>query len=343
MYARLRRSLFRLEPEHAHALTLRLLALAGALPPLRAVLRALFADEDPRHGVHAFGLDFPNPLGLAAGYDKDGRALAGLACLGFGHLEIGTVTPQPQPGNPRPRLFRLVEDEALINRMGFPNAGAAPLLQRLLLRRPAGVILGVNIGKAAATPLERAVEDYRSLVQTFAPVADYLAVNVSSPNTVGLRRLQARDELERLLGELASTRGRLADARGRRVPLLVKLAPDLTQAELEDAVAAVEGAGIEGVVATNTTVAREGLRSARRAEAGGLSGAPLRARSTEVVRQVARLTRGRLAIIGAGGVFTARDVKEKMEAGACLVQVYTGLVYRGPGLAREILRGLPGR
>jgi len=341
MYPSFRRLLFRLEPEQAHRLTLRLLALAGALPPVRSVLRGLFAVEDAGLRVRAFGLDFPNPLGLAAGYDKDGRGMVGLACLGFGHLELGTVTPGPQAGNPRPRLFRLVEDEALINRMGFPNAGAGPLLKRLARRRPPGVILGVNIGKAASTPLERAVEDYRNLVRSFAPVADYLAVNVSSPNTVGLRQLQARHHLERLLGDLVAERDRLTRTIGRRVPMLVKLAPDLSVAEVEDAVAAIEGAGIEGVIATNTTLARDGLRSPQRAEDGGLSGVPLRARSTEVIRHVSRLTGGRLAIVGVGGVFGARDVQEKLEAGACLVQIYTGLVYRGPRLAREILRSLP--
>jgi len=340
MYTSLRRFLFRLDPERAHGLTLQLLALAGALAPVRALLRDLFCVDDPRLRVQALGLEFANPLGLAAGYDKDGRGIAGLACLGFGHLELGTVTPQAQPGNPRPRVFRLVEDEGLINRMGFPNAGAGPLLKRLARRRPRGVILGVNLGKAASTPLERAVEDYRSLLRTFAPVADYLVVNVSSPNTVGLRRLQARDLLEGLLGDLAAERARLAQSGGRRVPLLVKLAPDLSEGEVEDAVAAIEGAGLEGVIATNTTLARQGLRSSTRKESGGLSGAPLRARSTEVIRQVARLTRGRLSIIGAGGVFAARDAQEKLDAGACLVQVYTGLVYRGPGLARDLLRGL---
>ncbi len=341
MYATIRRLLFRIDPERVHSLTLQLLALAGALPPLRALLRALFSVETPRLHVQALGLDFPNPLGLAAGYDKDGRAIHGLACLGFGHIELGTVTPQAQPGNPRPRIFRLVEDEAIINRMGFPNAGAAPLLRRLRQPRPRGAILGVNIGKAASTPLERAADDYHQLLRSFAPVADYLAVNVSSPNTVGLRRLQARDRLEDLLKDLADERGLLAGHIGRQVPLLVKLAPDLSDAELEDAVGAALVAGIEGIIATNTTLARDGLRSAARAEGGGLSGTPLRARSTEVIRQAARLAGGHLAIIGAGGVFGVRDVQEKRDAGACLVQVYTGLVYRGPGLVREILKALP--
>jgi dihydroorotate dehydrogenase len=340
VYGRIRPLLFRLDPEDAHSLTLHLLALSGALPPVRAILRGLFRWTDPSLRTRAFGLDFPNPVGMAAGYDKDGRGLSGLACLGFGHLELGTVTPKAQPGNPRPRIFRLPEDKGLINRMGFPNEGAEPLLRRLQRGRPKDVVIGVNIGKGADTPLEAAAEDYLSLMRSFYADTDYLAVNVSSPNTLGLRRLQARQALELLLGAVAAERAQLQATSGRRVPVLVKLAPDLSNAELEDAVGAIQGAGLEGVIATNTTLDRTGLISVHRDETGGLSGVPLRRHSTEIIRAIARITGGRLAIVGAGGIFCAEDAREKLDAGASLIQVYTGLVYRGPGLVREILQGL---
>lgn len=339
-YGWLRRLLFRLDAERAHNLTLRLLALAGCLPPVRAALRRVFTVPDRALKVSAFGIDFDNPIGLAAGYDKQGIAMHGLACLGFGHLELGTVTPMPQAGNPRPRIFRLPEDAALINRMGFPNAGAADLLRRLRRSRPEGVVVGVNIGKGADTPLGRAREDYLVLLRAFYPVSDYLAVNVSSPNTIGLRRLQARAHLSALLEELLAARDELAAATARRVPLLVKLAPDLTTQELADAVGAIIEVGLDGVIASNTTVARDGLHSPRGRETGGLSGAPLRERATQSVREIHRLSGGSLPIIGVGGVDDPASAREKLEAGASLVQMYTGLVYRGPGLVREILKGL---
>lgn len=340
IYQRLRPLLFRLDPERAHALTLRLLAAAGGLAPLRAWLRRVFCLEDPGLSVEAFGLKFPNPLGLAAGYDKDGAALAGLACLGFGHVELGTVTPRPQAGNPRPRLFRLPEDEGLVNRMGFPNAGGEALLRRLGRGRAEGVRVGVNIGKGVETPLERAVEDYLTLLRLFHGSCDYLAINVSSPNTLGLRRLQARNQLEALLRALADERLQLAANSGSRIPMLVKLAPDLEDDELADAIEAIIRSGMDGVIATNTTVTRRGLLSPRGGETGGLSGRPLRARSTEVVRRIVSLSEGRLPVVGVGGVFGPEEAREKLDAGAVLVQVYTGLVYRGPGLAREVLKGL---
>ncbi len=338
IYRSVRRLLFRLDAEDAHQLTLRLLQLAGSIPGIPGVLRSQFCLDRPALRVRAFGLDFSNPIGLAAGYDKDGGALRGLACLGFGHLELGTVTPTAQPGNPRPRIFRLPDDQALINRMGFPNRGADVLARRLRLHKPKGVIVGVNIGKGKATPIEAAAEDYVLLLRQFAPVADYLAVNISSPNTIGLRRLQGREFLEGLLSALAGARSEASPH--HRPPVLVKLAPDLTDGELEDAVGAIQSAGMDGVIATNTTVARPPLGSPHREEQGGLSGVPLRARSTEVIRRIHSLTRGGLPIVAAGGVFEAKDACEKLDAGACLVQVYTGLVYRGPRLARMILGGL---
>lgn len=339
MYPLLRSLLFRLPPERAHGLILQLLRLAGALPPVRALLRAAYRVPEARP-VQAFGLTFPNAVGLAAGYDKDGTGWRGLACLGFGHLEVGTVTPQPQPGNPGPRLFRLPEDRALINRMGFPSRGARYVMGRLGGSRPNGMILGVNLGKQKQTPLEQAAEDYEELISAMAGKADYLVVNVSSPNTPDLRRLQTRDYLEGLLDRLNRRRNTEQERLGRRLPLLVKLAPDLTDAELDDALQALLTTSMDGVIATNTTIARPTLRNACREETGGLSGAPLTDPSTEMVRKVHQRTGGNLPIIGVGGIAGADDVRAKLDAGATLVQLYTGLIYQGPSLVKRILRGL---
>ncbi len=365
MYPLFRSLLFRLDPEAAHTLTLYAIRFSGMIPPASWLIRQFFAA--PPHPVTAFGLTFPNPVGLAAGYDKDGLGWRGLACLGFGHIEIGTVTPRPQPGNPKPRLFRLIPERGVINRMGFPGRGADFVAERLKVEEPALSlskgskvkvgnstldpvpstvnrqplpILGVNIGKNKDTPLEAAASDYVSLVQTFAPLADYLAVNVSSPNTVGLRRLQARDALAALLAEVAGERQAQADRLGRGVPVLVKLAPDLTDAELDDALDAISSAGMDGVIATNTTISREELRSPLAVETGGLSGAPLRAMSTAMVRKIYQRTQGHLPIIGVGGIASAADAREKLDAGAALVQLYTGLIYSGPAVVKQIVRGL---
>lgn len=338
MYALFRPWLFRLEPERAHALTIRALQLVQGLPPLQALLRASF--RAPQQPVEAFGLRFSNPVGLAAGYDKDGLAWRGLACLGFGHIEVGTVTLRPQPGNPRPRVFRLPTDQALINRMGFPGLGADPVKKNLAKPRPAGLVLGVNIGKNKDTPLEEAGEEYRVLLRQFAGLADYLAVNVSSPNTVGLRRLQERAALEELLNGLHAERLIEAARLGKRLPLLVKLAPDLSEAELEDALGVIQDKQMDGVIATNTTLSREGLQSSAALEIGGLSGAPLTRCSLEFVQRIRRLSGGNLPVIGVGGVMNGSDAQAMLEAGASLVQVYTGLVYRGPGLVKSILRSL---
>lgn len=329
MYALLRPLIFRLDPERAHHLTLRLLQVTGALPPAAwAIARLLQAPDRP---VSAFGLSFRNPVGLAAGYDKDGLAWRGLAALGFGHVEVGTVTPLPQPGNPKPRVFRLVEDQAVINRLGFPGRGADFLAARLRGPRPAGLVLGVNIGKNKDTPNEEAAQDYLSLLATFAPLADYLVVNVSSPNTVGLRRLQARDALEGLLGEIAAAR-----AAHRPVPLLVKLAPDLDDAELDDAIGAILASRMDGIIAANTTVARQALKSAQAGESGGLSGRPLAALSQAILEKTVARMDGALPVISVGGIMTPEDATRRLDAGAVLVQLYTGLVYAGPGLVREI-------
>lgn len=344
MYPFFRTLLFRLDPERAHIISLNLIRLAGALPPVRAFLRAWYAA--PAKPVQVFGLTFPNPVGLAAGYDKDGLGWRGLASLGFGHIEVGTVTMNAQPGNPRPRLFRLPHERALINRMGFPGKGADFVKRRLSGPHPERVVLGVNLGKNKDTPLADAADDYLGLLQVFAPLADYLAVNVSSPNTVGLRRLQARQALEKLLNQLARKRQELDAILGRRVPLLVKLSPDLSDVELDDALDVISFTGMDGVIVTNTTVSREGFRSPVASnspsaqETGGLSGAPLRERSTRMIRYTSRRTGGRLPIVGVGGVMNSADAKQKLDAGASLVQVYTGLVYYGPGLVKRILSGL---
>jgi dihydroorotate dehydrogenase len=339
-YLVFRRILFLLYPEGVHQWTLKMLALAGALPPIQALLRQTFSHFAPSLSVNAFGLEFPNPIGLAAGYDKDGLAMHGLACLGFGHLELGTVTPHPQKGNPRPRIFRLPEDQALINRMGFPNAGAEALLHRLKRRPPLGILVGINIGKGAATPLEEAEQDYISLMRSFYPHADYLAVNVSSPNTIGLRRLQAKAYLEKLLTSLTAERKRFQSSTGRFVPLLIKLAPDLADKELEDAIHVISTSEFDGVIATNTTIARQGLKSPRQSEVGGLSGFPLRERAKEVVSRIHQLTEGKLSIIGVGGIFGPEDARALLDAGASLIQIYTGMVYRGPGLVKMLLKEL---
>ena len=339
MYARLRPFLFRLDPERAHALILATMRLAGQFAPVRLWLRSCFAV--PEKQVQAFGLTFRNPVGLAAGYDKDGLAWRGLACLGFGHIEVGTVTLHTQRGNPPPRLFRLPEDRSLINRLGFPSRGADFVQKQLCQqRRPPGLILGVNLGKNRDTPLEEAAGDYLCLMERFASLADYLAINVSSPNTVGLRRLQARQALEALLGALSSRREQLPGIGERSIPLLVKLAPDLEQAELDDALEAIMNTGMDGVIATNTTIERSMLSSPRAAEAGGLSGATLTERSTQVIKQIYRYTGGRLPTIGVGGVMGPEDARQKLDAGATLVQVYTGLVYEGPGLVKRIVAGI---
>jgi dihydroorotate dehydrogenase len=338
MYTFCRDVLFRLEAERAHNITLALIGAAGRLPPLAALLRRLF--QAPRLPVSAFGLEFANPLGLAAGYDKDATAWQGLACLGFGHIEVGTITPRPQPGNPHPRLYRLPDDQALINRMGFPGRGADYAAGQLKRRRPPGLVLGANLGKNKNTPLEEAAQDYLALLPVFAPLVDYLAINVSSPNTAGLRRLQARQALEALLGQLAQQRQHEVSRLGRAVPMLVKLSPDLAEAELDDALGAILDCRMEGVIATNTTIDRPALRSPAAGETGGLSGAPLRERSTAMIRAIVQRTQGKLPVIGAGGVLTPADAQEKLEAGATLVQVYTGLVYSGPGLVKQTLRHL---
>ena len=357
LYPPVRSMLFKLQPETAHHLTLQAIRLAGILLPVRWILQGIFSA--PRKPVEVFGLTFKNPVGLAAGYDKDGIAIPGLAALGFGHIEIGTVTPRPQPGNPKPRVFRLIEDEAVINRMGFPSQGTEfmqlqlnPALARGLWESVTGFpmnkakkatpqrnfILGVNLGKNKDTPNEQAAYDYLALLQNFAPLADYLAINVSSPNTVGLRSLQGRDALQGLLTQIRYQRDIEQTRLKKRLPVLVKLAPDLSEKELEEAIGVIIDTGMDGVIATNTTLGRDGLQSALRAETGGLSGRPLTRMSDEVLERVVKLVAGRIPVVGVGGVMGPDDARRKLDLGASLVQVYTGMIYAGPGLVKDIVK-----
>jgi len=327
-YALVRSALFRLEPELAHDWVLRGVDLAGWL----------VRDPQPAPGqrVKLLGMEFPNRIGLAAGLDKDGAHIDGLAALGFGFIEVGTVTPRPQPGNPRPRVFRLAQHGALINRLGFNNGGVQSLLANLARTRWRG-ILGINIGKNADTPLAHAGDDYLAALEAVYPHASYVAVNISSPNTLGLRTLQHGDELDTLLHALRQRQAQLADAHGRHVPLLVKIAPDLDDAALDDSARRLLASGVDGVIATNTTLERSAVAGHPLAgEAGGLSGRPLFERSTERLAALARRLDGALPIVGVGGIFSAADAQAKIDAGASLVQVYTGLIYRGPALVGEL-------
>ncbi len=340
----LRPLLFRLPPETAHELALHALSNGAAARALRRV--AGLREEAPsRFGeLRRFGLKFKNPVGLAAGFDKNGVALEGLAALGFGFIEAGTVTSLPQPGSPRPRLFRLPLDCALVNRQGFNNEGAAALARRIERGRP-DCVLGVNIGKSRVVAIEDATADYLASFEAVRARADYVAVNVSSPNTPGLRELQRADLLSALLGELQRRNRELSEREGRApVPLLLKVAPDLGSGELELIVDVARRASVAAIIATNTTVSREGLRTdAARVEsfgAGGLSGAPLRSRSTQIVAALRRLTRGSPEFVGVGGVFSAEDAWEKICAGASLVQLYTGFIYEGAGVVSRINEGL---
>ena len=333
LYRAVRPLLFALDPETAHCLSL---ASLDALTRLGAAV----VSAPPRIPVRVMGLDFPNPVGLAAGMDKNGEHIDGLAAFGFGFLEVGAVTPRPQPGNPRPRLFRLPEAEALINRLGFNNGGVDALVENIRRSRYRG-ILGVNVGRNFDTPNDRAVEDYVACLRKVYAHASFVTANISSPNTKDLRALQRSDGLDGLLVALTAERDRLARQHGKRVPLAVKVAPDLDEAGIEAIADRVAARGIDAVIATNTTVSREGVEHlAASREQGGLSGAPLKARATAVVARLRRALPASVAIIGVGGIASAADAQEKLDAGASLVQLYTALVYRGPELVGEIVRGL---
>jgi dihydroorotate dehydrogenase len=336
--------LFRLPPESVHEFALSFLSLGLRSGVARHVTAQRYRRE-PFGKLQRFGLEFPNPVGLAAGFDKNGTAAQALATLGFGSIEVGSVTSAPQPGNPRPRLFRLPLDRALINRAGFNNCGAAKLAEHVRRRRP-DCVLGVNIGKSRDVPIDDAIPDYLKSFEAVYEVADYLAINVSSPNTPNLRELQRPEILADLLKSLQQRNNELAQRYScpRPKPLLLKIAPDLSEAEIESIVEVATRLKISGLIATNTTIRREGLRTSladvEAYGAGGLSGAPLRQRSNEVISLIYRLTKGELPIIGVGGVFTAADAWEKICAGASLIQLYTGFIYEGPGVARRINDGL---
>jgi len=333
-------ALFTLDAERAHHLVFNNLRRAARVPGAKAMLRGLYDFQHPSLAREVFGLKFPNPVGLAAGFDKNATLTDELATLGFGFVEIGTVTPRPQAGNPQPRLFRLPKDEALVNRMGFNNDGVAVVAARLAQRQNRQLLIGGNIGKNKDTPNERAAEDYVACFEALAEEVDYFVVNVSSPNTPGLRQLQEKEPLIKLLQQVQERN--LSRAQPR--PLLLKIAPDLTDSQLDDILEIARETKLSGLVSTNTTISREGLLTdagqVTALGAGGLSGRPLRARATEVIRYLHQRSQGELPIIGAGGIHSARDAQEKLAAGASLVQLYTGFIYEGPALVSRINKAL---
>jgi len=338
MYRILRFLLFMMPPEKAHYVAMDLLSLALKMPLIKNILKRRYASNS-RLPVTFLGINFPNPIGLAAGFDKDARWLHLLNNLGFGFVEVGTVTPLPQDGNPKPRLFRLKKDLALINRMGFNNQGIDAMVERLK-KRPAGLIVGGNIGKNKVTPNENAIDDYRICFEKIYPWVDYIVVNVSSPNTPGLRELQEKAFLTALFQELQRLRNQYENSK----PILLKIAPDLTPEALREIADTVRECNIEGIIATNTTISRENLvcgqDTLEKIGAGGLSGAPVRQKSNEIITQLRELLGADYPIMGVGGIFTAKDIQDKKAAGATLYQVYTGFVYQGPGMVKTLLSGL---
>ncbi|MEO8885823.1 MAG: quinone-dependent dihydroorotate dehydrogenase [Mucilaginibacter sp.] len=338
MYSLIKPILFQFDPEKVHYFVTRNLKRFNKFPGGAALSRALWDAKDAGLEREVFGLKFKNPVGLAAGFDKNGEIINEMANLGFGFIEVGTVTPLPQPGNPKPRMFRLPADGALINRMGFNNLGVDVVAQRIATyrkNRPAaqqGVIIGGNIGKNKVTPNEDAVSDYIKCFDRLFDVVDYFVVNVSSPNTPGLRELQEKEPLMQLLNTLQQRNHKNGISR----PILLKIAPDLTNEQLDDIVEIVTGSGIAGLIATNTTISREGLTSSAKDETGGLSGKPLTQRSTEVIKYIAQKSKGAFPIIGVGGIHSPEDAIEKLNAGASLIQLYTGFIYEGPGLIKRI-------
>lgn len=338
LYKLLKPAAFCLDSEYAHDLAISGLEKTGQCRISRAALASVYSLEDARLAQTLWGLHFPNPLGMAAGFDKNARAIPALAALGFGFIEIGTVTPRPQQGNPRPRIFRLPDDQAIINRMGFPNEGADAVAARLARLNKPAIPLGINLGKNKDTPLEDAAQDYIAAFEKLFPYGDYCVINVSSPNTPGLRLLQGADHLGALMTQIQAANQRLAALHQRApMPCLLKIAPDLAVEDLEaiGALARVSGAGIDGLIATNTTLSRDGLMSSVN-EAGGLSGVPLRDRSTQVIRTLYRVVGTHVPIIGVGGISNGQDAYEKLRAGASLIQVYTAFIYQGPAIARTI-------
>ncbi len=336
IYRSLRRLLFQMDPEQAHEWTIRSLKWMQANPWIKNSFQRQMTVNDPRLHTTYWGLSFPNPVGLAAGFDKHANVYPGLAALGFGYVEVGTLTPQPQSGNPKPRLFRLLPDQAVINRMGFNNDGAeAAKASFTRLPRPS-IPIGINLGKNKDTPNDEAAEDYRKGLNELYSCGDYFVINISSPNTKGLRDLQHAASLNSLLAAILEKRDELAKKYEQKRPILLKIAPDLENEEVEEIVTIALEKGIDGIIATNTTISREGLSSPLQKETGGLSGRPLVNRSTAMIRRIYKITRGRVPIIGVGGIFTGQDAYDKIRAGANLIQVYTGMIYRGPSIAKWI-------
>lgn len=331
--------LFLLDAEKVHHLVFKLLAVTGKLPGLKSLLTSIFRYKHTKLGRNLLGLRFENPVGLAAGFDKDAKLVDELNCFGFGFIEIGTLTPEPQPGNDKPRLFRLRADQALINRMGFNNGGVAAAAKRLK-KRNSTVIVGGNIGKNKLTPNDRAFQDYALCVESLHAYVDYFVVNVSSPNTPGLRELQEKEPLRKLLADVKS----LAASKPKPKPVLLKIAPDLTSTQLDDIVEILKETKTDGVIATNTTISRENLVTPKeqldRIGNGGLSGKPVANRSNEVIRYLRSKLGPDYPIIGVGGIMTPDDAVEKIKAGADLVQIYTGFIYEGPGFVKQINRAL---
>lgn len=341
-YALTRPFLFGMDPEQAHDLTLSTIASLQNTPA-----QCLWAQPRIDHPVTVAGLRFPNRVGLAAGLDKNGRCIDGLGAMGFGFIEVGTVTPRPQPGNPKPRIFRIPERQALINRLGFNNDGLEAFVanvRRARSFRAAGGIVGLNIGKNASTPIERAADDYLAALEGVYPHADYITVNISSPNTQNLRALQSDDALDSLLAALQKRRGELQAQWQRRVPLFVKIAPDLDPPQVQAIAATLQRHAIDGVIATNTTVSREAVQGLNHAqETGGLSGSPVLEASNRVIRLLRAALGPTFPIVGVGGILSGKDAGAKLDAGADLVQIYTGFIYRGPELVTEVAQTLRGR
>ena len=335
--------LFRIDPEKVHYKVFRWLHLIFRFPGARNICRSLYVVDDPNLHRRVFDIEFPNPVGLAAGFDKDAKLFNDLSDLGFGFIEVGTVTPLAQPGNDQPRMFRLPKDEALINRMGFNNDGMLTMAERLKKRRK-NIIIGGNIGKNKDTPNEHAHTDFEKCFRQLFNVVDYFAVNVSSPNTPGLRTLQDKEPLLRLLMRLQEVNKELSTIHAARRPILLKIAPDLNNDQLDEIIEVVISSKVDGIIATNTTVSREGLVTSEQeiahAGVGGLSGKPLKQRSTEVIRYLAHKSQGKFKIIGVGGIHSANDAMEKLNAGASLIQLYTGFIYEGPALISEINKRL---
>jgi dihydroorotate dehydrogenase len=336
-YKLAQKALFATDPEFAHELSMQSLRLGHRLGATRFMCKTV---DQP---VHCMGLNFPNPVGVAPGLDKNGDYFEALGDLGFGFVEIGTTTPRPQPGNPKPRVFRLTEARAMINRLGFNNKGVDYLVDRVRKHRFKG-ILGINIGKNFDTPIENAAEDYLHCLEKVYPYADYITANISSPNTKNLRDLQAEDELDNLLGRLSVRRAELADQHGRCVPLAVKIAPDLEDDAIPVIAGVVSRHRMDAVIATNTTLGREGVEGMKHAdEAGGLSGAPLKPKADSVLAELNKALPDEVALIGVGGITQGQDAVDKLDLGASLVQFYTGLVYRGPELVAECLQAIAAR